>query len=274
MMEKIIRIAIAAGILLYNVTLIYFFADGVVRMAHVYSTLGQILLFIGVAALFIIIPFSSFFASLFVLYSLVEYKHWNLFISILFVFPGIAIAIASFFGIAISDAVQTLKTRLFHRNTNQNIVDVTPVEDRKGVLGWIDNYKRNLINFKDFSSKMSRKSFWKFISLHLIVNVLVGVVIAFCLETFYQYRYQDFREFLIILWWVISIILFVPQVAATIRRVNDTGYSPWIVWVALVLGAIQQFIVSNSLSAIAGMLQIIVFILSISIIIILCMRSK
>ena len=76
--------------------------------------------------------------------------------------------------------------------------------------------------YADFSGRASRKEFWMFIAVNLVVSILIGVTRIQILSTLY------------------TLALFIPALAVGIRRLHDTNRSGWWLLIGLVpfVGAI------------------------------------
>ncbi len=88
--------------------------------------------------------------------------------------------------------------------------------------------------FSDFSGRARRKEYWSFFLVNVLVTIVI-ILIDLALGT-----YSIGEERLGLLGTIYSIILIVPSIAITVRRLHDTSRSGWWILIALipVLGAL------------------------------------
>jgi len=89
---------------------------------------------------------------------------------------------------------------------------------------YLDVFKRSF----DFTGKSSREAFWCFFILHLVITALlisaeIQLGTSWLLEVVY------------------SVILFVPSLAITVRRLHDTNRSGW--WISIICLPVFGFLI-------------------------------
>ena len=96
-------------------------------------------------------------------------------------------------------------------------------------MNWyFDGWKR----YAQFSGTASREAFWMF----FLVNVLISMVFV-VLEVFFQATWQIDALY--------SLLVFLPMLSLTVRRLHDTNRSAWWLLVVLVpaIGMVILFII-------------------------------
>ena len=261
----------------YQIAIIYFFSEALGEFADVYSTLGKVLVFIGAMACFMVIPFGSVIASVITAYYLIEYEYWNAVLAIFFVFPGVAYTAIAFFGgttyAIFSGIADKFRTK---RANNPALIDAPDGEQlqtsKKGLIqNYIDTFKR----FKDFSGRTERSSFWKYFFINFLILISLNAVSTVLFREFRGYRYEDVRQIIFVATMVTWLILWIPQLAATVRRVRDAGYSTWFVWIATILAILTQAL--NGFGNTTGFSQLMLLasaIASFVVLILCCLQSK
>lgn len=81
-------------------------------------------------------------------------------------------------------------------------------------------------NYATFSGRARRKEFWMFV----LFNVIAGIVIGMADSTLGFVNYETGIGMLSKLY---GMIVFIPYLALTVRRLHDTGRSGW--WVLIYL---------------------------------------
>ena len=88
----------------------------------------------------------------------------------------------------------------------------------------IDNYKMILTTkYADFSGRARRSEYWQF----SLVNVVIAIVLAILGAMFAQSLFS-------LLSTVFGLAVFIPGLAAAIRRLHDTGKSGWFLLIAII----------------------------------------
>lgn len=72
----------------------------------------------------------------------------------------------------------------------------------------MDNFINTLKNYADFASRTGRNDYWMFMLLYVVLSVVTGIVDSILLVNS-----------------IYSLVMLVPLVAATTRRLHDTGRS-------------------------------------------------
>ena len=213
-------------------------------------------------------------ASLLVLYYLVEYEYWNVFLAILFVFPGFALTLLSIFGIAAHEVIEKLKNKWeifriknYKKQTNSTVTDVVPIDNNQSFISrHLNEYIAILKDFTNIKGRLSRGSFWRFTLIHfLFFGVVFNFVCAFTLNSLP--RYSDAKMFIWIIWLVGGILASIPQLTAAVRRMIDAGGEPAVVYLSYGLSFACQFFQNEALVIITSLLNIFVLIK-------LCTRSE
>ncbi len=75
-----------------------------------------------------------------------------------------------------------------------------------------DGFKR----YSDINGRSSRPQFWYFALFYIIVNFISSVIFSDLIDL------------------IISIAIFIPYIAAAIRRMHDVGRSGWFIIVPIV----------------------------------------
>ncbi|GAP75104.1 hypothetical protein W04_1623 [Pseudoalteromonas sp. SW0106-04] len=94
----------------------------------------------------------------------------------------------------------------------------------------MEHFTEALKRYADFTGRTRRKGFWMFVLFYLIFYVIAAVI--------------DGVIGTILFTSVLSLALFVPNIAITARRLHDTGRSGWMQLIALIplIGAIVLLI--------------------------------
>lgn len=88
---------------------------------------------------------------------------------------------------------------------------------------FLDQYKTVVMDkYAQFSGRASRKEFWMFVAVNLVISVLIAMTRIEMLSTLY------------------GLALFIPGLAVAIRRLHDTNRSGWWLLIGLIplVGAI------------------------------------
>lgn len=75
----------------------------------------------------------------------------------------------------------------------------------------MDNFINTLKSYSDFASRTGRNDYWMFILFYVILSVATGIV--------------DSILGILLVNSIYSLVMLVPLVAATTRRLHDTGRS-------------------------------------------------
>lgn len=103
----------------------------------------------------------------------------------------------------------------------------------------ISNYIRTITtNYANFLGRARRKEYWMF----FLANVLICFILGF-LSAFFLNGPGETVVYNVII-YLYSAVLFIPGLALTIRRLQDTGRSGWWCLIVLVpfIGAIILFV--------------------------------
>ena len=95
--------------------------------------------------------------------------------------------------------------------------------------GLIENAKTILTqNYCNFNDRARRSEYWLFVLFNIIVEIILSAIGAILV---YDLKNQIISFSLLSLY---SLIIFIPGLALTIRRLHDTGKSGWYILVALI----------------------------------------
>lgn len=93
----------------------------------------------------------------------------------------------------------------------------------------IENAKTILTqNYCNFNDRARRSEYWLFVLFNIIVEIILSAIGAILV---YDLKNQIISFSLLSLY---SLIIFIPGLALTIRRLHDTGKSGWYILVALI----------------------------------------
>ena len=93
---------------------------------------------------------------------------------------------------------------------------------------FLDQYRIVVMEkYSKFSGRASRKEFWMFVAVNLVVSILIGMTRIEVLSTLY------------------ALAILIPGLAVGIRRLHDTNRSGWWLLIGLVpfVGAIVLIVV-------------------------------
>ena len=95
--------------------------------------------------------------------------------------------------------------------------------------GLIENAKTILTqNYCNFNDRARRSEYWLFVLFNIIVEFILGAI-GFTLSIVLKNQIISFS-----LLSLYSLIIFIPGLALTIRRLHDTGKSGWYILVAFI----------------------------------------
>jgi len=89
-------------------------------------------------------------------------------------------------------------------------------------LPFVNAWLKMLANFSDFKGRSSRADYWWAVVGNLIISIVLGLIGGLL---------GSFGSVLVTL---ISLVLAVPGIALTVRRLHDIGKSGWFVFISLV----------------------------------------
>ena len=106
----------------------------------------------------------------------------------------------------------------------------------------INAYKKYWTNYFDFSNRTSRKDYWLFI----LMNIIVNIVLSFAIVKIFGYnidisKISSLEELKLIsrttvgliniIWYVINLI---PSLSISVRRMHDINKSGWAILVLII----------------------------------------
>ena len=89
-------------------------------------------------------------------------------------------------------------------------------------LPFVNAWLKMLANFSDFKGRTSREDYWWAVVGNIIISIVLGLIGGLL---------GSFGSVLVTL---ISLVLAVPGIALTVRRLHDIGKSGWFVLISLV----------------------------------------
>lgn len=94
-------------------------------------------------------------------------------------------------------------------------------------------YLKVLKQYADFSGRARRKEYWMFVLFNLIFGILVMVLDNIFGIAITGIGYGP-------LYGIYTLLLFIPSLAVSVRRLHDVGKSGWMLLIALIplIGAI------------------------------------
>lgn len=126
-------------------------------------------------------------------------------------------------------------TALGHSNPVQNISnqldklsDQNKAEEQFNMIDW---FVKCLKNYATFTGRARRKEYWYFALVQFIILIVAQIIDAILGTEFVFYA-------------IVALALFIPSLAAAVRRLHDTGRSGWWSLIALIplIGAILLII--------------------------------
>ncbi|MDK1684158.1 DUF805 domain-containing protein [Acinetobacter terrestris] len=126
-------------------------------------------------------------------------------------------------------------TALGHSNPVQNISnqldklsDQNKAEEQFNMIDW---FVKCLKNYATFTGRARRKEYWYFVLVQFIILIVAQIIDAILGTEFVFYA-------------IVALALFIPSLAAAVRRLHDTGRSGWWSLIALIplIGAILLII--------------------------------
>jgi len=100
-----------------------------------------------------------------------------------------------------------------------------------------------LTNWNNFSGRACRSEFWYFILATFLVSIIISIIeIATGMVDIESSEMS-------ILSWIFTLLLFVPSLSVTARRLQDRGWSGWWQLLYLTIVGILVIVVLNILPA-------------------------
>ena len=121
-------------------------------------------------------------------------------------------AIQIFTALGHSNPVQNLSSQL------DKLSDQNKAEEQFNML---DLFVKCLKNYANFSGRARRKEYWFFTLVQFIILVIAQIIDAILSTDFVFYA-------------IATLALFIPSLAAAVRRLHDTGRSGWWFLIALI----------------------------------------
>ena len=121
-------------------------------------------------------------------------------------------AIQIFTALGHSNPVQNLSSQL------DKLSDQNKAEEQFNMLDW---FVKCLKNYANFSGRARRKEYWFFTLVQFIILVITQIIDAILSTDFVFYA-------------IAALALFIPSLAAAVRRLHDTDRSGWWFLIALI----------------------------------------
>ena len=116
-------------------------------------------------------------------------------------------------------------TALGHSNPVQNISnqldklsDQNKAEEQFNMIDW---FVKCLKNYATFTGRARRKEYWYFVLVQFIILIVAQIIDAILGTEFVFYA-------------IVALALFIPSLAAAVRRLHDTGRSGWWFLIAII----------------------------------------
>ena len=125
-------------------------------------------------------------------------------------------------------------------------------------MSFTESIKSVLItNYAKFSGRARRSEYWWFYLFNFIVGLILGFIGVKALSTVYE------------------LIILIPSLAVTVRRLHDTGRSGWLVIVPILV-TVLAVVIGIMMNSIAGIWIMYLMILAVCIVYIvwLCQDSQ
>ena len=122
-------------------------------------------------------------------------------------------AIQIFTALGHSNPVQNLSNQL------NKLSDQNKAEEQFNMLDW---FVKCLKNYANFSGRARRKEYWFFVLMQFII-LMIAMILDSILFSGPSFFYS-----------VVALGLFIPSLAAGVRRMHDTGRSGWLLLISLI----------------------------------------
>lgn len=109
----------------------------------------------------------------------------------------------------------------------------------KGIIGnYIDAFFKQ---YSNFSGKATRPQFWLAILANIIVSGILGTIDWFCFLK--SFAYDDPFFMMMPLSYIYSLLILIPSLALSMRRLHDVAVSGGMIFIGLIplIGAIWLF---------------------------------
>ncbi len=110
----------------------------------------------------------------------------------------------------------------------------------KGIIGnYIDAFFKQ---YSNFSGKTTRPQFWQAILANIIVSGILGTIDWFCFLK--SFAYDDPFFMMMPLSYIYSLLILIPSLALSVRRLHDAAKSGGMIFIVLIpfIGAIWLFV--------------------------------
>lgn len=124
-------------------------------------------------------------------------------------------------------------------------METSPVSQTKPTVSFPEAVMRGLRKYSDFSGRASRAEYWWWVLALWIGSSITGALDATILSVSEEGTYSPF-------WWIFFLVVFLPSLAVTARRLHDIGRTGWwqvawqalfsLGWIPLAVGAVVGLI--------------------------------
>lgn len=124
-------------------------------------------------------------------------------------------------------------------------METSPVAQTKPTVSFPEAVMRGLRKYSDFSGRASRAEYWWWVLALWIGSSITGALDATILSVSEEGTYSPF-------WWIFFLVVFLPSLAVTARRLHDIGRTGWwqvawqalfsLGWIPLAVGAVVGLI--------------------------------
>lgn len=119
-----------------------------------------------------------------------------------------------------------------NKECNENRHSIHTNKEQRAT-SFLSHYFINVIlkHYADFKGKATRKQYWLYILFYLVIVIAMS-----CADRLLEIDFQVYEESLGYGWLftLVSLVLWIPSLAITMRRLHDIGKSGWWILVALI----------------------------------------
>lgn len=98
------------------------------------------------------------------------------------------------------------------------------------------SYKSVLKKFADFDGRLSRRGYWYFVLANIIVILLISILMFIVKNSSEELNGSYNNDISTIVMNLYTLVIFLPALAAQVRRLHDTDRSGWFVLLHLLVG--------------------------------------
>lgn len=108
-------------------------------------------------------------------------------------------------------------------------------------------FVQTIMKFKNFTGRTNKPEFWSFITCATVINI-AWLAILMYLDSMHM---RSATNVLGWLWLIFNVLIIVPTIAVTVRRLRDAGANPWIL-VAAAASIAVHILVKYSITSITS----------------------